>query len=168
MKLVKPSYKYAKNWKKAIAEFAAEGVGGFWNKPHKPTTISEYIGRTRNHARGIEIPKDWVQATTFWLVDNGRFIGHVNIRHRLNRILKIRGGHIGYAIRSCERERGYGTAILKLAIEKAREIGLKKVLMTIHESNIASEKIILKNGGKYLKTIVSDQGRRVKHFQIEL
>jgi len=56
-------------------------------------------------------------------------------------------GHTGYEIRPSQRGRGYGTAILKLALPKAKEIGLNRVLLTCDETNIASRKIIEKNGG---------------------
>jgi len=57
------------------------------------------------------------------------------------------GGHIGFNIRPSERRRGYGTAILALTLEKAKELRLKRVLVTCDDNNVASAKIIEKNGG---------------------
>lgn len=45
-------------------------------------------------------------------------------------------------------EKGYGTLLLKLGLEKAKELGLKdKVLIICDDDNIGSYKIIEKNGG---------------------
>jgi predicted acetyltransferase len=42
---------------------------------------------------------------------------------------------------------GYGTAILTLALPAARALGLARVLVTCDEDNLASHKIIERNGG---------------------
>ena len=54
------------------------------------------------------------------------------------------GGHIGYDISPVYRKKGYGFQILKLALKKALEIGLKEVIVTCNINNIASKKIIEK------------------------
>lgn len=74
------------------------------------------------------------------------FIGEIAVRHRLNDALSLRGGHIGYVIRSAEWGRGYGTLMLKLALEKARERGLDRVLITCDDRNVASARVMEKNG----------------------
>lgn len=62
-------------------------------------------------------------------------------------------GHIGYDISPDFRNRGYGFEILRLALEKAINIGIDKVILTCNIDNIASKKIIEKNNGKLLGTI---------------
>ena len=57
------------------------------------------------------------------------------------------GGHIGYAVVPRERRKGYGTEMLRLGLEKAKKLGIKKALVTSDETNIGSKKIIEKNGG---------------------
>jgi len=147
MQLLKPTKKYAESWWQAVREFEVEKRKVFWDTPHTPTNIDEYIQRTEDNSQGKNIP-DWiVPGTTYWLIDNDKYIGHVYIRHKLNDKLEKEGGHIGYAIRPTERKKGYGRIILELAIPKAKEIGLQKVLITCDEKNVASAKIIEKNGG---------------------
>src|SRR3989344_8456793 len=76
-----------------------------------------------------------------------QYIGRLSIRHKLNdHLLKI-GGHIGYDIRPSKRSRGYGTAILRLGLPKAKELRIERALLTCNENNIASLKIIEKAGG---------------------
>src|SRR4051794_40504823 len=114
--LVRPCLDYAQSWKAALDEFDAEAVSGFWYVPTKPVDIGEYIQRTEDHASGKNIPDNWMQATTFWLIDEGMFVGHVNLRHTLFEWSKKIGGHIGFAIRPSARKQGYGSRILALAL----------------------------------------------------
>lgn len=148
MRLVKPAKNYGASWKAALAEFEAEGNQGFWNVNGMPTDIDTYIQQSEDFAHGVNLPEGWVPCTTLWLIDNGEFVGHVNIRHDLSEHLRKEGGHIGYAVRPSARNRGYGSKILELALAKARQIGIKKALVTCDETNTASRKIIEKNNGK--------------------
>jgi predicted acetyltransferase len=83
----------------------------------------------------------------FWLVDNQTFLGMISLRPQLNDTLRKRGGNIGYAVRKSERRKGYGALILKLALPQARKAGLEKVLITCHDENLGSIKIIEGAGG---------------------
>ena len=57
------------------------------------------------------------------------------------------GGHIGDGIRPSERRKGYATAMIGLALEECRKLGINKVLMTCDKTNIGSAKSIMNNGG---------------------
>ena len=80
-------------------------------------------------------------------IDRNIFVGAVNIRHYLNESLYKSGGHIGDGIRPSERRKGYATAMIGLALEKCKELGINKVLMTCDKTNIGSAKSIINNGG---------------------
>jgi predicted acetyltransferase len=84
----------------------------------------------------------------FWLVDDLEIIGRVALRHELHERLRLHGGHIGYEIRPSQQRKGYGTLILKLVLEKARDIGLERVLLTCDVDNFGSRRVIEMNGGK--------------------
>ncbi|WP_315109470.1 GNAT family N-acetyltransferase [Clostridium intestinale] len=90
-----------------------------------------------------------VPATTYMAIssDDNRLIGMIDIRHRLNEYLINFGGHIGYSIRKCERQKGYATEMLGLALTKCIELNIENVLVTCDKNNIASAKTIIKNGG---------------------
>jgi len=167
MRLVKPTKIYEESWRQALAEFEAEGCSGFWNIPEKPTDINEYIERTKNHEKGIDIPEDWVSATTFWLIDEDRFVGHVNIRHELNQQLEKIGGNVGYYIRPTERGKGYGKKILELALVEAKKLGLESVLITCDVDNLFSQKVVEYNGGRFLDDI-DVEGRKIRRYRIVL
>ena len=57
------------------------------------------------------------------------------------------GGHIGYFIRYSKWNKGYGSKMLSMTLERAKKLGLKKVLITCNDDNFASIKVIEKNGG---------------------
>ena len=80
-------------------------------------------------------------------IDRDIIVGAVNIRHFLNEQLLMNGGHIGDGIRPSERRKGYATEMIALALEKCRELNIRKVLMVCDKENIGSAKSIIKNGG---------------------
>ena len=80
-----------------------------------------------------------VPATTFLAVDaDGKLIGMIDIRHRLNEGLLRFGGNIGYSVRPCCRRQGYATQMLALALEECRKMQMQKVLVTCNKENIGS------------------------------
>lgn len=65
-------------------------------------------------------------------------------------------GHISYGIRPNERQKGYGTKLLELLLIKCEESGMPEVCISCKNSNVASEKIILKNGGVFEKNFYGE------------
>ncbi|MBI5457719.1 GNAT family N-acetyltransferase [Candidatus Kaiserbacteria bacterium] len=153
MELVQPSAEYKDSFTEAVREYKEEAE----TEPTRSyrslslgdleTDFEAFVARERSHAEGKNQPQEYVPQTEFWLVDGGEYIGHVSVRQRLNEHLLQIGGHIGYDIRPSERGKGYGNKILKLALRKAKEMGIEKVRITCDVDNIASRKIIEKNGG---------------------
>lgn len=76
-----------------------------------------------------------------------KIVGIIQIRHILNDFLLNFGGHIGDAIRPSERNKGYCTKMIGLALKKAKALGIGNVLMVCYKDNPASAKTIVKNGG---------------------
>lgn len=115
------------------------------------------------------VPDGKVPHSTYWLVTGtGRVVGAANLRHRLNdRLLRL-GGHIGYGIRPSDRRRGYATALLALTLEKARSLGLQRVLLCCDQGNVASERTIRKNGGIPDESHVEEDGTTVLRFWLDL
>ncbi|GER65561.1 hypothetical protein BpJC7_17310 [Weizmannia acidilactici] len=71
----------------------------------------------------------------------------LEIRHDLNDALLESGGHVGYGIRPSERRKGLASKMLEMPLEKAKELGLERVLLTCDKKNTGSAKTIVKNGG---------------------
>ena len=111
----------------------------------------------------------WVPDTTLFCLDKDRniFVGAVNIRHYLNDELLKTGGHIGDGIRPSERRKGYATAMIALALEECKKLGIKRVLMTCDKNNIGSAKSIINNGG-VLENEVEEDGHIEQRYWIQL
>lgn len=150
-RLIIPSTKYKKSFLEAVYEFKKENN---WHMLSVDIPIedvnknfSSYVKRVRNLSKGIGLVKGYVSETVYWLIDSKKFIGIASIRHRLTKHLRLIGGHIGYEVRPSERKKGYGKKILEMALIKARQLGINKILVTCDETNTASRKIIEYCGG---------------------
>lgn len=170
VKLVLPSMKYARAYLRAVKEFdeigkiTALGV-------HLPTNtlkdLPAYIKRARENRLGINLPKGRVPSTLYWAGVGHKIVGRVDIRHKLNKNLRIIGGHIGYTVVPSERQKGYGTQMLALALPRARKLGIKNVLVTCDATNIGSKKIIERNDGQLINKIKKD-GILLLRYNIKL
>ena len=153
-----------------FCELAAEGIAAKetpyinWDGD-----FEDYLRRMQILAKGKNIPASEVPRNTYFLFCADKIIGRSEIRRELTPELEIIGGHIGADIRKSERKKGFGVLILKLTLEKAKELGLEKVLLTCDEDNVASAKTIEKCGGKFDKQMIHEEtGRMFSHYWIEL
>ena len=88
------------------------------------------------------------------------------MRHHINHpILGMWGGHCGYSVRPSERGKGYAKEMLRLNIQNAKSMGIEKLLVTCNSENVASEKVIIANGGVFEKIIDVD-GCKMKRYWI--
>jgi predicted acetyltransferase len=133
-------------------------------------TFENFVARLQENELGVNVSPGYVSSSTYWLMRNGRtLLGRSSLRHCLTPTLEIEGGHIGYSIRPSQRRRGYGTMILALSLAKARERGIRRILVTCDTNNMASTKIILKNGGVFENEIVSPHsGKSISRYWITL
>lgn len=114
-------------------------------------------------------PKGLVNAHTFFTYNgNDEIVGAVNIRHELNEHLLNFGGHIGYGINPKFRKKGIGTVQCKLALEKAKELGIKKALITCNKTNTGSAKIIEANGGVLENERTDSHGDVFKRYWVDV
>ena len=81
-------------------------------------------------------------------------VGAVSIRPYLTRRLDEEfGGNVGYSIRPSERQKGYATEGLRLAVIKTKEYNPKdSVMVCCNRDNIGSRKAITNNGGRLIET----------------
>ena len=131
----------------------------------------EWVRRTQENTHPDTVHGDWVKADTFFVVRqaDGKTVGMVDIRHSLDTpfLAKV-GGHIGYGVRPSERRKGYAAAILGLALDHARELGLSRVMLSCYRDNEGSRRTILKCGGKKEREFVHTDGKSVEVYWIEL
>ncbi|SFB66281.1 GNAT family N-acetyltransferase [Ruminococcus albus] len=110
----------------------------------------EWLKIQDDWSRGENLPKDYVPQTIFWLFDDDVPVGFGKIRHRLTNYSREIGGNIGYAIDPYYRGKGYATKLLALLIDKAKELKVNEILLSVEKYNPASKNVIEKNGGKMI------------------
>ncbi len=167
MELVEPSLPFIESYKSALNEFDELGITGFWKMFGPIVDEQNYLQGIKCYQHKTGLGEGVVPASTYWLVDKGEFIGHVSVRHALDDSLKRRGGHIGYAIRPSKHGLGYGSNILKLVLPHAKQLGIQSVLVTCDKENLASRRIIEKNGGVFTDE-VEVNGQLIHQFWISL
>ena len=168
--LVKPDLSYADEIIKYKEESLAEspiinGSAGL----DRFSSIEIWFEELKKRSCENTVPKGLVPSSTYLAVreKDNYIVGMIDIRHYLNEYLTQVGGNIGYGVRKTERNKGYAKQMLKLALEKCKELKIKKVLITCDEDNIASEKVILSANAK-LEDIRNIDGENKKRFWIDL
>ena len=145
IKLIVPNAQYLQSYREAYDEYQRNHVTTY---SFTDASACDIFEKFDNYRYERNLRPDRVGESKYWLVDDEKalFIGEVGIRHKLNDALKLRGGHIGYGIRYSEWNCGYGTRMLALALEKAKEMGISPVLITCNDDNLASARVMEKNG----------------------
>ena len=168
--LVKPDLSYADEIIKYKEESLAEspiinGSAGL----DRFSSIEIWFEELKKRSCEDTVPKGLVPSSTYLAVreKDNYIVGMIDIRHYLNEYLTQVGGNIGYGVRKSERNKGYAKQMLKLALEKCKDLKIKKVLITCDEDNIASEKVILSANAK-LEDIRNVDGENKKRFWIDL
>jgi predicted acetyltransferase len=107
-----------------------------------------------------------------WMWD-GEFCGVIGLRWQqgTNELPSYVLGHIGFSVVPWKRRRGYATQALGDLLLEARKEGLDYVELTTDETNIASQRVIIANGGKLVENFVKPEhygGAPSLRFRINL
>ena len=148
-----------------IGENSLNGAGGL----DRLNDFDKWLEKIKNDLSEEKIGKERVPATLYLAIrkSDNKLIGTIQIRHRLNEKLLAHGGHIGYGVRPTERRKGYAKQMLKLALEKCKELEIKKALITCDKDNIGSRKTILANGGK-MENEIQENEKIVQRYWINI
>lgn len=162
VQLVRPTVDLFESWAAAVAEFGDGHIDGSGLTapvaPDRGTLDALIADASRLADTSIAPPADRVHNDLYWVVDGGEVVGFLSFRHALNDWLAEAGGHIGYSVRASRRRQGIASAALRLGLERAREIGLDRVLVTCDVDNEGSYRTIEGAGG--VLQDVSDQSER--------
>ena len=172
MKLIEPSMAYAAQIRAFRQDFLdngspSEGSGSLL----RYADPQDWLDQVAKYANPETVPPDRVPCTQYIYVreTDGKIVGMIQIRHRLNEMLAKYSGHIGYSVCPSERRRGYATQMLAAALEKCREMGLRRVMISCRPDNEGSRRTILHNGGVYDSTVREpDRDRDLERYWIEL
>ncbi len=107
-----------------------------------------------------------------WVWDDG-FCGNIGFRWQpgTSALPTYVLGHIGYAVVPWQRGRGYATRGLALLLPFVRAQGLARVELTTEPDNIASQRVILANGGRLVERFTKPAaygGAEALRFHIDL
>lgn len=159
------------NYEDWQAEFEAirkipANENGFENK-YSEVSEDEFKNKVIPHllanSEGRELRNGFVANTYFFLWDDNKIVGLFKIRHYLNDFLAKGPGHMGYAILSEYRGKGYATKGIELAMEKCRELVKEdEVYMCVHKNNVASLRAQLKNGAYIVEENEEEIFTRIK------
>lgn len=145
-KLAKPDLIYKESFLEAMREYQDEGRYGFLNLSQIESDFEGFIKEINNKDRHLHKPfEDWVEPvpeTIVWLVKEHKYIGSINIRHRLNWHLEKWGGHTNFIIRPSMRGKGFGKKILQKAMPYMAHLGIERALITPKPDNAAGIRVI--------------------------
>ena len=106
-----------------------------------------WLAGMKNRHAGKNLPEGYVRENFYLCYEGERLVGVFSLKFALTEFLLSFGGHIGYAVRPSERNRGAATQILRQGLQLAKQFGFRRILCACDEGNHASEKVIVKNGG---------------------
>jgi predicted acetyltransferase len=156
--LSEPSLELKDSYFSALKEYTSRGLPLDEGVANPGNYFAKFVQHLKDESQGINLEEGHVPQTTYWITDKDGYAGRVMLRHELNEQLLRKGGNMGYGIIPSKRGRGYATKALALGLNKARELGLKKVLLTCFSTNIGSKKVIEKNGGILENEVPGENG----------
>jgi predicted acetyltransferase len=173
IKLIMPSLEYGEDifrFRQELIE--ANDVDSFagCRSLKKCDNIMEYLDILSKWTSVSTCPAGCVPCNTYIAVrvKDNRIVGIIDLRHHIDHpILGLWGGHIGYTVRPFERGKGIAKEMLRLNLKNCRERNIEKVMITCSCDNLASEKVIVSNGGVFEKEVIVD-GEHIKRYRITL
>lgn len=123
-----------------------EGIRDFENL--NKLNFEEWIEYLEKNKYKENLPESYSPHTLYLAIeDNNEIVGAIGLRWKPVPVLMTFGGLIGYSIRPSKRGRGYASEMLKSALEKFKNTDIDNILITCKDFNLASKKVIEKNGG---------------------
>lgn len=125
-------------------------------------SFEEHLKILDDRFYGINLDPGKVPDSMLYAFVDGKIVGRASIRHELNEWLTRVGGHVGYAVATPYRKKGFATEILKQSLDYCRDVlKLDEVLVTCDDDNVGSIKTIEKNGGE-LENIITLEEEHIK------
>jgi predicted acetyltransferase len=149
IELVRPTVDLADSWWGMVDAFGDDQIHGSGYRQadreqlRDPAAFEAWVDWLGAMAHpGPHLPEGHVPCSYRWIVEAGRVVGTIALRHELNGILLQSGGHIGYAVAPGSRRRGIATDALAGVLSMAARRCLDPVLITCESENHASARTI--------------------------
>jgi len=146
MRLELPSVKYLDSFFQAMAEFQDEGNPQI-SESMTREQFPGYVQQLHDQSVGKNLKEGHVPSKEFWIVDPEGYAGRIILGLMFTPGPDRLGNHVGYAVRPSKRQRGYATKALELLLDEARNLKIYRLMPICDAANIASRKVIERNGG---------------------
>lgn len=145
-----------------------EGIRDF--EKLEKMSFNEWIKNLEKNNNGEDLPESHSPYTLYLAInDNDEIVGAIVLRWKQVPVLMTFGGLIGYSIRPSQRGKGYASEMLKLALEKFKNTNIDNILITCKDFNLASKKVIEKNGGIFENSYMNnDDGYNYLRYWIKI
>ena len=144
MKLVKPDKKYLQSY--------LDGCTKMWGHIHdnyiihNPDEFNEWknciFEDYENNANGKNLPEGYIPHVTYWVIEDEKYIGTVDIRLQLSPKLYEYGGVCGVVILPECRGKGNGIKLAKPSFKKMKELNIVPIVLTCEEDNEPSKRTL--------------------------
>lgn len=150
-------------WEKLETKINPSLLGRYSEKEKSNVAYSKWLEWCEDDRTTGSMLSTKVPCTLYFLMnDSGEILGGIEINHA-----NTHRGHLHAGITPWNRSKGYGSVMLKLALEKCREMRFDRVEICTCEDNIGAIKTILNNGGKLTEEFVANDVRS-QRYSIEL
>ena len=150
----------------AVSEFAVSDPGWDFDLRGASESFAAYLARLWRLENGAGLPSGRVPSS-FWVAWVGdRIVGRAALRHHLSDSLLEFGGHVGFGVVASSRGRGYATEILRQVLAIASDRGMKRLLATCADENLASQRVIERCGGVFVDTRPRREGGLTRRYWI--
>ncbi len=162
LKLIEADERYLDQYKEAhllSLEKIKEGLIKKHDLMFEDPDRTDVVRKMKEQRDRTKLRPGRVPSYDYFAVDGDKLVGVIHIRTELTPSLLLYGGHIGYGINPKYWRQGYGTRLLKLGLEKAPGlIKEERVLITCDDDNVASSRVIEKNGGVLENKVFNTDG----------
>ena len=153
-----PSEKYLESFFQAMAEFEGEG-----NPQISETMTREqfpaYVQKLHDQSVGKNLKEGHMPSKEYWIIDAEGYAGRIILGLTFTPDPDRLGNHVGYAVRPSKRRKGYATKALQCLLDEARKLKIYKLMPICDAANVASRKVIERNGGVLVEGMPNDNAR---------
>ena len=131
-------------------------------------TKEPFPAYVQRQSAGKNLKVGYVLHVEFWVIDADGFAGWNILGLAFYPAPDRVGHHVGYAVRPSKRRLGYATRALQFLLDEARKRNILKLMPICDPDNIASRKVIERNGGVLLESTPNAGANDGLRFLIDL